>query len=92
MRSGYKKVSDWYRYVPGLQRHEEGRDLLVESADGCKFGQDLGEIKVQPGTVRETGRGRKTHMEGIKITVQPVQRGLCIRRLFLGDSVCLTLR
>ena len=66
-------------------------DLLVKPSDGGKFGQDLEEIKFQSSPVRETRLERKTHMKRVKITVQPVQRSLCARRLLLNNSIRLAL-
>lgn len=62
--------------------------LLVESADGSKLGQDLDGIKVN--RARFEKPERKTHMKGIKITIQSVQRGLRVCSLFLDDSIRLT--
>ena len=66
-------------------------DLLVKPSDGCKLRQDLDGIKFQSSRVWEMGLERKSHMKGVEIPVQPVQRSLCTRRLFLDDGIRLTL-
>jgi len=65
-------------------------NLLIKPSDSCKLRQDLDGIRFQFSSVWEMGL-ETSHMKGVEITVQPVQRSLRTRRLFLNDGIRLSL-